>query len=254
MNRDQLLQVSARLGFGLLQSGAEIYRVEESVERVLYAYGVEHPQVFAIPSLLIITIDNEEGRPITQIRRLRPPSPNLDHVERLNALCRRICHDIPTEDQILAEVDSIVGSKIYPLSFLIAACVVTSFFFTLVFGGSLADACCAGVIGLAFRPVIAFLEGLGTNSFFRNMIGSGIVAAMAMASVHLGLGQSADKIIIGTLMNLVPGLMITNSMRDIIAGDLIAGLFRLVEALMVATAIALGAGLAISAARGIWGM
>ncbi len=64
--------------------------------------------------------------------------------------------------------------------------------------------------------------------------------------VRIGLAHNSDKMIIGTLMNLVPGIAITNVMRDIIAGDLIAGLVKLTEALLVATAIALGAGMAIT--------
>ena len=254
MDYDQLLKISAELGFGLLRSGAEIYRVEESVERVLMAYGVTDPQVFAIPSLLIVTIGGVEGRPITQIKRLRAAAPNMDRVELLNDLCRRICRDTPSAGEALAELDAIMGRPLYPLALHVAACSLTAFCFALVFGGNLADACCAAVIGVVIRLAVAFMEGLGTNPFFRNIIASGIVAIMAMVSVHYGLGQRAAKIIIGTLMNLVPGVMITNCMRDIIAGDLIAGLFRLVEALMVGTAIALGAGIAISAARMIWGV
>lgn len=70
---------------------------------------------------------------------------------------------------------------------------------------------------------------------------------------HCIFAHNVDKIIIGALMLLVPGVAVTNSMRDIIAGDLIAGLMKMVEALMVATAIAIGTGGALSISRYLWG-
>ena len=81
-----------------------------------------------------------------------------------------------------------------------------------------------------------------TNWFFANIAGSAVVAAIVLFSVRLGLCGHSDKIIIGTLMNLVPGVALTNSIRDIIGGDLLAGITKLTEALMTAVAIALGTG------------
>lgn len=80
---------------------------------------------------------------------------------------------------------------------------------------------------------------------------SGMTAALALLSVWAGAGQHVDKIVIGAFMNLVPGVAFTNSLRDIIAGDLIAGLTRLTEALLTALAMALGAGIVMTAAK--WG-
>ena len=81
-----------------------------------------------------------------------------------------------------------------------------------------------------------------------------MAGATAFGLVQLGFGQNLDKIIIGVLMNLVPGVALTNFMRDIIAGDLIAGLTKLVEALLTATGIALGTGVALSLGRALMGV
>ncbi len=253
MEYNQLLSVSAELGFGLLRSGAEIYRVEESVERMLEAYGVKEPQVFAIPSLLIITIPDDQGHPLTQIKRLRAPGSNMDRVECLNDLCRRVCRDTPPFSQVMSEITAIMNRPVYTLPLHVAACSLTAFCFALVFGGDFFDACCAGVTGVVIRIAVAFMDDLGTNPFFRNIIASAIVTIMALFAVRWGLGHNSDKIIIGTLMNLVPGVMLTNCMRDVIAGDWVAGLVRLVDALLVGTALALGAGMAITLLQLAWG-
>ena len=97
--------------------------------------------------------------------------------------------------------------------------------------------------------LLSLLGNFGTNSFFQNIFGSALVAGLSVWTTAMGWTVNYDKMIIGTLMNLVPGIAITNVMRDILGGDLIAGIIKLVESLMVAVGIALGAGLAISTLR-----
>ncbi len=50
----------------------------------------------------------------------------------------------------------------------------------------------------------------------------------------------ADKVLIGIIMLLIPGIMLTNSIRDILLGDIISGSLRLVEAILMAATLALG--------------
>jgi uncharacterized membrane protein YjjP (DUF1212 family) len=45
---------------------------------------------------------------------------------------------------------------------------------------------------------------------------------------------------IGVLMLLVPGAALTNAMREIMAGDILSGISRIAEVLLLASAIALG--------------
>ena len=88
-----------------------------------------------------------------------------------------------------------------------------------------------------------------TKSCFVTAISSAVTAFLAVFWVEIGVADHIDKMVIGAIMNLVPGVAITNSMRDIIAGDLLAGQAKLVEALFIATAIALGAGMVLSLHR-----
>jgi uncharacterized membrane protein YjjP (DUF1212 family) len=104
------------------------------------------------------------------------------------------------------------------------------------------------------KVILCRLERFRVNSFFSNILASGTAAAIAFTAVHFNMGLNPDKIIIGALMNLVPGIAITSFMRDLIAGDLIAGLIRFTESLLVATAIAIGAGIALAAMRAVWGV
>ena len=61
MDYDRLLNLTTDLGYQLMASGAEIYRVEESMHRVLNAYGLERPEVFAIPNCIIVSVTTPQG-------------------------------------------------------------------------------------------------------------------------------------------------------------------------------------------------
>ena len=254
MNYDELINTATDVGYMLLANGAEIYRVEESMQRIFRAYAVEASEIFAIPTCIYVTISTAEGRPVTKIKRVYTRGTNLDKVERVNDLCRRVCREIPDFKIIRNELKKIDLRPNYSFFQQMLAFSLVAFSFTLFYGGNLEDAVCAIFCGAAVKGILFQMERFHANSFFTNIIASGAAAAIALIAVHFNMHLNPDKIIIGALMNLVPGIAITSFMRDLIAGDLIAGLIRLTESLLVATAIAIGAGVALTVTRTIWGV
>ena len=219
MDYNELLHVSADVGSELLESGAETYRVEESVYRLVSAYGAREANVFAVPTCIIVSITLGDGSTVSKTRRIYARGTNLDRIDLLNALCRRICRgEVPLEEAY-GELEAIRRLGGSPPARRCAGYVLIAFSFALFFGGTLADAGCAAVIGLAMFFVVFALERWKANAVFVNIIASGVTMMLAVAAVGLGLGQNIDKMVIGALMNLVPGVAITNAMRDIMAGD-----------------------------------
>ncbi len=252
MDYDALLDLALEIGCRLLENGAETYRVEESVLHILDAYGGGQGDAFAVPTCLIVTVreERESGtHSHTRLKRIHERGTNLDRVARLNDLCRRICRDKPDCRTAFTEVEKAACSKTYRLPVQILSAVLIAFSFTLFFGGGIRESLCAVVCGAALKLALRGMDYFGTNWFFANIVGSAIVSLLAVAALRLGLCGQIDSIIIGTLMNLVPGVALTNSMRDIIGGDLISGLTKLVEAVMVAAAIALGTGVVLYGLR-----
>lgn len=245
MNNSDVLEISTELGYYLLLNGAEIYRVEESIDHILGAYGMKGGEIFAIPSCIITTICDESGQSHTRMRRLPTRSTNLDKVSELNALCRRLCNEKPDFTIARELLDKIIYKPCYKPWVTLAACMGASFAFTLFFKGNFFDALAGMICGGVMKLSQMGMEKFGTNSFFQNIICSMILTCIASVSVSIGMATNMDRIIIGTLMNLVPGVITTNSIRDIIAGDMVAGLTRMTEAIMIAIAIALGTGVAL---------
>ena len=249
MNNDQLLEITTEIGWRLLQSGAEIYRVEESIKRILAAYGFAEVDVFSIPSCILVTVNDENGHALTRIKRTRPAPLDFDRTDKLTTLCRHLCTERPPLEQIRASLDAIMGKKDYSFWTRLFFTASISASFTLFYGGNFQDSFASFFIGILLFLLLSLLGNFGTNSFFQNIFGSALVAGLSVWTTAMGWTVNYDKMIIGTLMNLVPGIAITNVMRDILGGDLIAGIIKLVESLMVAVGIALGAGLAISTLR-----
>ena len=254
MERLDLLHVTTDIAYALLKSGAEIYRVEESILRIFKAYGMDGGSVFAIPTFLLVSLPGDDDKPLTEMRRIGNHSSDLAKVGAYNDLCRRICKNIPAAESIRREMQTITTIPQHPFWLQVLAFGVVGFGFTLLFGGSGIDAAAALLCGIAIKLVLHQFDRFEANSFFTTICVSFVAGATAFGLVQLGFGQNLDKIVIGVLMNLVPGVALTNFMRDIIAGDLIAGLTKLVEALLTATGIALGTGVALSLGRTLMGV
>ena len=247
----KLLNTATDVGHFLLESGAEIYRVEESIQHILYAYGVKHADVFAIPSYIAVTITTHEDKCYTRLRRILVRGTNYTAVNELNNLSREICQAKPSMEEIHQKLKKIRQGMRYSYWTVVGAYAAIAASFALFFGGTVKDALIAAACGAIVRIVVQYLESFQTNAFFINLLNSAMVTFIAIMMVHFQIGDNVDKIIIATLMNLVPGVAITNAIRDVIAGDLLAGTVRGVEALMIALALALGTGAALIVAGGI---
>ncbi|MBQ9617908.1 MAG: threonine/serine exporter family protein [Oscillibacter sp.] len=239
---DKLSELAVDLGCTLMSGGAEIYRVEESMRRLLNAYRLHTAEVFAIPSCVIVSVTAPDGHAITRMRRIPAHGTDMELLERCNALCRALCRQpMPLhEAQIL--LDRLRERPQYSPRRILVGYVIAPAFFAPLFGGGLYDALAAALGG--FVVGLLTLHGqriTGSNSFFRTVVCSAAASLSALALVRLGIGQHADVVTISVLMMLVPGLALTNAMREIMAGDTVSGLSRIADTILTGGAIALGA-------------
>ena len=252
MNDSLLLELATNLGYYLAMSGAETYRVEESIVRVLGAYGYE-AEAFAIPNCLTVSMISPDGTPMTRMRRIGIHGNDLDAVERYSNLSRRICAD-PPEPQVA--MDWLRQTKANCLHFRWWGKACGYFFgafgFCFFYGGDPADAVGSGLCGLLIFAIDLWMDRLRSTQFFRTIFSAFFSAILAYTLHGFGLIQSADAAIIGALMLLVPGLLFTNAMRDIMYGDTNSGINRIVQVLLIAVAIALGTAGALNLAHVFW--
>lgn len=254
MERDKLLNLSMEIGYQLMINGGEIYRVEDSVSRLLRAYGLDSGEVFAIPNYLNVSILGENGEPLTRIRRIPPHGTDVDMLERYNALCRELCRDTPDYEQAMERLNAVEqGRRRYPVWVQMAAYFLGAWGFCLFFQGSMMDAVVSGVCGIAVGICLMLMSRVGSNGFLKTMASSAVSTVLAMALAQIWPALDADLIIIGAFMALVPGVAFTTALRDIMAGDMVSGIAKLAEGIFIAVAIVLGTGVAMSLVRMLWG-
>lgn len=247
MDYHGLLNLAVELARQMMECGAEIYRVEDSVMRLMRAYGARDAQIFAIPNCITVSMTVDDGEPITRLCRVAPHGTDLDHMELCNALCRRLCEQTPPVDQACRELDELCRRRprFSPLAVMLGHFLIGAFF-TPFFGGGLMDALCGGLCGLVIYFADRLLSPLtGPNVFFRTLLSAAVSSLLAQLLVHAGLGRHIDTITIGALMILVPGVSLTTAMREVMAGDLVSGVSHTAESILTATAIALGTGAAM---------
>lgn len=252
MKYDILLDLVAELGYNLAMSGAETFRIEDSINRILHAYGVES-EVFAIPNSMTISIRTTEGESKTRMRRIGYHGIDLDSVEKYNSLSRRICTEKPDPAVAMQWLMDTNNAKVsYKIPLYLFGHFLGGAGFSVFFGGSLVDAIISGICGILVGLTDRFLDKFKTNQFFRTIACAFIMTLFAYLAGALNLSDNTDTVIIGALMLLVPGLLFTNAMRDIIFGDTNSGINRIVQVLLIAAGIAVGTGAAWSLCNSLW--
>jgi len=245
----KLLNLGAEMGYRLMLSGAEIYRTEDSVRRLLAAYGLPGADVFAIPSCLIVSLNKEDGEPITRVRYVSPHGTDLELLEEYNSVCRGLCREIPDYEQAMQRLKAVEHrARSFPMHVRMVGYFMIAAFFCLFFKGGLTDALLSGLCGVVGGACAIALSGTGSNNFFRTIAASAVSALPALILGDLP-GLHPDAVIAGAYMSLLPGLAFTTALRDIMAGDMLSGLTKAAEGILIAVAIVLGAGAAMGLVR-----
>ena len=240
-----LTELTARIAYHLALSGAETFLIEETMRRIIGAYGIEC-QAFAIPNCVMVSLEAANGNPLMVMKRVGFHGNDLEAVEKLNALSRRICAETPAPEVVaetLAERRTYSVAAYYLGNFLGAAG------FCPVFGGTMRDSLWAGLMGLIIGFVTRQMDRW--PPFFSSITAAFFMVVPAYLLARFHLLDYVDAVIIGSLMILVLGHLITNSMRDIIYGDTNSGIIRIVQVFLSAFAIAMGHGGRVTADGGL---
>ena len=236
----ELLSCVLDIGEQMLLCGAEVHRVEDSVKRMCYAFGATRVDVFIITSTMITTVYNQEHMPFTQTRRITGTGTDIERLHKLNALSRRICSKQMTIQEIRGEIEEILKTKCYPFWLECVSCALIAGAFTLFFGGTLIEALVSLVVGTLIKLVLRFTEFALMNAVFAKFLCTFLASVLAFGAMKAGVIGNIDKVMIGNIMSLIPGIGLTAAMRDLFTGDSIAGLLHTFDAVMTALAIAAG--------------
>lgn len=236
-----IVKVCLLAGKIMLKSGAETHRVEDTMNRIAVAYGFNNVQSHATPTGINFSIDIAGT---TNFMRITKRSTDLHKISEVNSVSRRITAGELSVNHALSILTTIDEKKLhFPGWMQIIAAAFVSGCFAIMFGGTWPDFIPAFIAGgIGFAGMVGF-DRLVDIRFISECFAAIIIGVSAVTFIHFGIGANLDMVIIGAVMPLVPGLHITNAVRDLMSGHLLAGVSKGVEATL--TAFAIGAGVAV---------
>ena len=233
-------------GHILLESGAELFRVEDTIRRINDAYGIESDNAFVLSNGIFLTAGSGREGLFARVEHIPIASSHLDRVAAVNQLSREIAEGRHTVPEARAILEGIQKSKEKKNLFRVLASGVGSGAFCVLFGGTAGDALAALLTGLLLYLVILYPLRRPMSKIVQNLLCGAFVAGCAVGFTRLGLGENLDAVIGGSIVPLVPGLAFTTGIRDIGNQDYISGSVRMLDALLTIFSVALGVGLTIS--------
>ena len=249
----EILALAVETGDALLRNGAEVYRVEDTVMHILEAYEIRDYDVYVLSNGIFASANEDRDDACSMVRHVPLGSTHLGRVAALNQLSREICaHTCPLA-QAWQRLDECRNIPYNRPSVQIASCGVGCACFSYLFGGALIDAAFALLIGALLQLLLLLLSAHKTYKFLKNILGSAAVTTLALCLLMSGAPIQYDKIIIGDIMPLVPGIALTTSIRDFFNGDYLSGAIHMIDAVLTAFCIAVGVGFVIKIYRSLMG-
>ncbi len=236
----------------MLCSGAETYRVEDTMYHILKTSNIESTQVIAMMTGLVVTL-NDPGfeQPVTMMRRVSERSTNVSNIVKVNDISRRYCEGKISLEEAYEELKHAKGKQYNRLLYNLAT-IGIAVGFAMMFGGSLHDIIAAAVVGAVLAGVMTIGKIAKLSSVLVHVLsGLGIAMLTVVIQRVLFADLSVNIVIASSIMPIVPGVAITNAIRDTIQGDYLSGCARILEAFLVAMAIAVGAGLGLLIVGGV---
>jgi len=238
----RLLSMAILAGKIMLENGAETYRVEDTISRICNARSfITYSEPFVIPTGILLAIGFDDNI-LTYIQRTKSKTIDLNKITLVNEFSRNFVNTEMTIDEGYRYLEVIDRKIAYPNFVNVLFGGFAGGFFSLLFGSSFIDSICAFIISMIVVKTNNILDKVNNIFFINNFIAAALGTLLAILSVKLGLGNNMDKIIIGLIMPLVPGVAITNAARDSMLGDFLAGMSRGLEAVIVALSVAFGVG------------
>lgn len=236
---NQILDLVLHAGKIMLESGAETSRVEDTIEKLGHACGALKADAFATPTGIFVTIIDPDGDSATRILRIRTMESNMNRVAAVNQVSRDVCDGISTWQEARSRLHAIDAQEVYAFAIREVSAGVVCAGFAYLFGGYFKEMLLSFFIGI--------LVYLGVQVTKHSRVGGasdiigGIIASALGGSLSLVISDLAvDIVIVSSLMILTPGVAITNSIRDLISGDLVTGVSRIAEAFLITVEIAVG--------------
>lgn len=236
----ELLSLSVEIADQMLRNGGEIYRIEDTVIHILKAYNIERFDVYVLSNGIFASANEDKDEACSMIRHVPLGSINLSKINYLNQLARDLCAHKCTMEEAWERVEKSKNIPSYSEHLQVFFCGLGSACYTFIFGGKTFDFLFSFLIGMGEQLLLSYMAKKKLSRFLKNVFASFYVSTCSILILLTGLPVLQDKIVIGSIMALVPGITFTTSIRDFHNGDYLSGTIHLIDALLTALCVAVG--------------
>lgn len=242
MEVKNVFNIAMMAGEIMAQSGAETFRVEDTMIRILKTSGAQNVDVYATTTGIIASVSSPKSEPLSGVIRIENRSNNLSRINDVNQISRNLCDGNISLEEAHDKLLTVKNHKLYSNKIVALATVISVIGFAGLFGGSLMDCFFAGINGIIIILVGLLVNNRLNNTFMVDACKCFVLAFLTLIYVNYFGNTHLNIIIIGSIMPLVPGIPITNAIRDTLHGDYNSGTARALEAFVISFGIAVGVG------------
>lgn len=241
-----LSEIACNAGAIILQNGAEIYRVEDTVERIIKSKkNVIDVDVYSTANVIIVSF-SYDGEIHTNVRRVKSRRNNLYYIDKVNTFSREFVKGNMSFEEALLELEKIKNDPGQPLGLQIFGSALSAGAFLLLLGGSYQDMVISFCVGLMSYALSHIFEKCNVGFFVINFIAGLLVSFLTILISRFIPGVEVNKVVVASMMAFLPGITITNSMRDLMSGDVTSGITGATTALLISSALAVGVAIPIT--------
>lgn len=241
-----LSEIASNAGAIMLANGAEIYRVEDTVERIIRSKeNIKDVDVYSAANVIIISFSYKDEIH-TNIRRVKARTHNLYFINKVNSFSRNFVRGDYTLQEAWKELQHIKNDPGQPMWMQVAGSAISAGAFLLLLGGHFPDVLIAFFVGLVSYIISNIFQEAKFGFFLVNFIAGLVVSIITLSFKQFIPTIEVDKIVIASMMAFLPGITLTNAMRDLMSGDVTSGLTGATTAILISTALALGVAMPIT--------
>ena len=232
----------------LMSSGAHTERVNRNIRRLSEPLGFDTELFFSLSGItLTTTVYGKPGPQYTAFRRIGSYGVHMGVVSAISRLSWSAAEGRAGFDDIRMEVDRIKALPHYPKPLLLLMITLAGMAFCRVAGGELLPVVLAGLAtGCGFLARNALLKR-GYNLALSICIASFITSGLSGLGIVWNLGQSPEIAVATSVLFLIPGVPMINSIIDLMHGHIVVGHGRGVQGVVISFSIAMGIVLSSSA-------
>lgn len=235
-----ILSIATLAGTIILENGGEVYRAEDTVTRICESRkNINDVDVFATPNVLFVSF-NFMGDVITNLKRSKNSSINLNKLEMINEFSRNFVDNEMNLQEAKEELFRIKNKKNQSRLERIIPGTIASSAFSIILGGGIRELIATSIASFLMLMIVEKIKEYKLTFFINTFAGAFLASLFAYITVLLNISNDFDTIVIASIMVLVPGVSITNAMRDTLSGDFVSGLTRMMEAVVISLAIVIG--------------